>query len=1075
MAAPDKLAITAAPSQTTPAPGSGPRAPARAPSAGRASWLPVLFVAVLAALLASFPARNTDLWRHLAAGRLVAEGESPAALVSRIAPGVRPGQTWLYDLICYGLFATVGGAGLMLGKALLVVGVGLVLVRLGRAGQGWGVAAVCASLALLAMSTRLPLQPVTVSCLMLALALWCVRPRGEAPGALPGALPPWPLLVLFVVWVNVGPWAVLGLLTVALVWLGRALDLARQGAEQADKKPEEAPGAGKQPPARHPVTLSPCHLVTLSLLAGACLLSPSGVWAFALPGGLGPLASPFERAFLVDFRLGPADLAYFLLLGLSLLSFALNRSRWSWQRFLPWLALAVLSGLQGRFVPFFAVVAGPALARNLQEYLAARPQRERLWGREFAALSAPAWLLAVVCLVCAWPGWLSGAPFEPRRWDLDFSASLERGAATTRLWRQHGKLRPDRRGLHLSPESAAAFAWFYPEDTALVDDDLTRALADGRVAPTDLAARLRAAGVDHVIVYDPNRNRLVAALARLAAAEALARLTGSPGEWPLLYQEGELAVFGWRDPAQRGPGSADPFPGLELDLSRLAFHPTAATKAPRKRPEREPARRRWWDAFWKPVPPRSLDTEEATLHLFHAEAHKPSAPLLRVGPWDLAQSAALVGTLAAWRWPAVVVEADLGLVLAKPEKFKADAKEGKVSGRGQVALLCQQWWAQTQDDSPPALLYVALRAARRAVAANPDDALAHLALGECYLRLLLDTRERDWARYAPQLRQLRLTQATAALNHAVALQPDLAQAHLRLAEIYQLLGYLDLRLNHLRAYERLTREAGGGAREDDSLAREVSRLAEWVAKAEQEYAAEADKLRLLDRVRMLFEKGLRGKARDLLLESDASAFSEKGTQVELRLLLETGRAKQVREWTQDTPDLKTLLGASAFHWMRAQALAASGDYQAAEEECEQLALASRGGEGAQPREMMALLLAERILDTPPAGAPWPELRRYRLNRLDYEGPVMALAARLANEANANVFRGLLALEEGRIDEAEVSFRLALAAWKSDAAAASGAGLSFNTRPIAQGYLRLLEDAAARTDRQSGKRQDREPK
>ena len=59
-------------------------------------------------------------------------------------------------------------------------------------------------------------------------------------------------------------------------------------------------------------------------------------------------------------------------------------------------------------------------------------------------------------------------------------------------------------------------------------------------------------------------------------------------------------------------------------------------------------------------------------------------------------------------------------------------------------------------------------------------------------------------------------------------------------------------------------------------------------------------------------------------------------------------------------------------------------------------------------------------------------------------------------ANANVFRGLLALEEGNLDDAEVAFRLALAMWQDEAAAPSGSGLEFNARPVAQAALRWLQ-------------------
>ena len=195
----------------------------------------VLLVLALAFLLASFPARNSDLWLHLAQGRLLARGEH-SFTDPPLPPGLPVNHSWLYDLLCYGLYAVLGGTGLVLFKALLVVGLALLLLRLSRAGPGSSLKRLpvfCTALALLAMGTRLLLQPATVSYLFLALALWFLRPRRESgrrgvgesgvedktPNTLTPWLPPWPVLVLFAVWANMDSWFVLGLLTVALVWL----------------------------------------------------------------------------------------------------------------------------------------------------------------------------------------------------------------------------------------------------------------------------------------------------------------------------------------------------------------------------------------------------------------------------------------------------------------------------------------------------------------------------------------------------------------------------------------------------------------------------------------------------------------------------------------------------------------------------------------------------------------------------------------------------------------------------------------------------------------------------------------
>jgi hypothetical protein len=163
---------------------------------------------------------------HLAAGRDLTDWRPFSGTVPPFSP------TWLSDLLFFALYSAVGGPGLVLVKALLVVGLALLLLRLSRAEQGWWIAVVSTVLALLAMSTRFLLQPATLSYLMLALVLWLVRRREDVPAnQQPSLLPPWPLLLLFVIWVNLDRWFAIGLLTVALVWLGQTLDLAREAEE----------------------------------------------------------------------------------------------------------------------------------------------------------------------------------------------------------------------------------------------------------------------------------------------------------------------------------------------------------------------------------------------------------------------------------------------------------------------------------------------------------------------------------------------------------------------------------------------------------------------------------------------------------------------------------------------------------------------------------------------------------------------------------------------------------------------------------------------------------------------------
>jgi hypothetical protein len=1017
----------------------------------------LFLVAALAFLLASFPARNSELWKDLAAGRLLARGEYAGGDGGAFAV-LRGNPAWLYDLVAYGLYSALGGTGLVLFKALLVAGLAVVLARLSHVGSGWLLPVACTALALLVMSTRLLLQPVVVSYLFLALALWFVRERRPAAERRASPLlPPWPLVVLFVVWVNVDGWFVLGLATVALVWLGRSLDEAT-----------ESGGAWVRP------LLG--RAGALAVLAAACLLNPSHVHAFAVPrelaavldpassaalGGLAQVTSPFQQAYFATFGLSPAGLAYFPLLGLGLVSFVLNLPRPHWERLLPWLGLALLSAVQVRAVPFFAVVAGPVLAWNLHSWLARRAAVSPAFGgaRGLAAT------LGLVLVVCAWPGWLQGPPFEPRRWSVEPPPSLERAAAAVRQWHEDGKLVPDARGLHLSPDTLYAFAWFCPQEQGLLSPDLAGPIRGDQEAPHNWWERMHAAGVNHVVVYDSDRARFRATVQRLWSA---------PTAWPMLYLEGDVAVFGWRDPA--AAGAADAFGDWQMDLVRMTFQPDRDKRAPRDGPGREPKAREWWEALWKPAPRRSADLEEAALYLAQAEVAAQDAPYRLLTTWYLSQFAGAAGAAGGWAGggpgapAAALFDAQMRFTrLDPPAPDKGPVPEAQ-AGLDRAVRDWQRRFSFQQDDAPPPLLYLAVRAARRSLAANPDDAEAQRVLGQAYMRLMRSTRERSWAAPArlTDLGQLRSVQASAALNRAVALNPNLADAHLRLFDLYRGMNYLDLALEHLRTYVRLVQQT---APRDPAAAKafheqlapfeeDLKRLTRDVEDRENTYATAASTVPLvLDRARLASQKGLARKARDMLLESDVSAFGKEGTKMELQLLLTTGRARDVRDWIG--PEFKAQLGALPYHWLQIQALAADGDYARLQDEFAAMgdALLLELGRGREPlplRETIAFMVGQTVLEERPGEGPVAYLvqrapaRKVMLERLP------ELSRGMAQLADLSVLRGLFSLEEGRVSEAKVAFGEALGVWRDEATAASGGGQDFNGRAAAQDCLDWLK-------------------
>jgi tetratricopeptide (TPR) repeat protein len=1023
-------------------------------------------LALLALLLASFPARNIDLWAHLAAGRNLAHGGQFPVVGSEVFAALRGQVSWLFDLVMYGLYSALGGPGLVAAKALLVLGLALLLLRLSRVGRYWLIPGVCTALALSALGTRLLLQPAVVSYLLLACTLRVLRPGpAGAERRPPPLVPPWPLLVLFLAWTNLDRWFILGLAVVALAWVGGLVDAAREEARPWDLV------------ARH----APRLLASLALLAAVCLVNPlfflqpvhfvrhvlpPELTAVFSPGSAA--TTPFRRGYFEVFGLTPAALAYFPLLAAGLLSFVPGWRRLPWRRLLPFAGLAALSALEARLIPFFAVAAGPVLAWNIEEALARAPGpalRGAAWQREFVARRVVAVLVGLVLVVCAWPGWLQGPPYEPRRWAVEEPKALAAGAAETRRWREEGKLPAEGRGLYLSPEAAAAFAWFCPEEKGLLDDGLAAAVRGEEGAPTDALKRLRDAGVDHVILYEPDRDRRMLLFDPNLDRRfyTLRLLLAFPDKWALLYEAGDLAVFGWCDGGR--PAQAAHFDRLRLDLNRLAFHPAADQRAPRS--ATRPGEPRWWDAFWQPAPARTLEAGEAILHVQHAEALRPFGPPRQQVAWVVAQWSALAtaaGGGAAQGAPfptgAGLFDAPVRLAAIEPA-FVVPEGSDTIPPLAQQAVEWQKQYAQRQDDAPPGPLYLAVRAARRALDKNPDDARAYLALGASYYRLLQATRERSWHKRLPDLLHLRQAQATTAFNRALALRPDFAEAHVSLYDLYLEMNYLDLARDHLRAYVKLRPDAGKGINE------QLDRLEKEVQKREERYAAEAADLRLGDQALLASRKGLAGKALALLLKSDVSAFGKEGMVTELSLLLTTGRPTDVYEWTG--PELEAALEPQPYHRLRAQALAASGEYERAEEECDALARVilpppEPGQQGGGPREAMAVLIGKTVLDEQPAPsatvlelpAKILELPRRHKDRADIKNNIMHLAGVLRAEADVKVMRGVLLLEEGRVSEAKAEFEAVLRLWGDEEKANSGAGLEFGGRPVAQAYLEWLK-------------------
>ncbi|MBX9623251.1 MAG: hypothetical protein K2X82_05510, partial [Gemmataceae bacterium] len=507
-------------------------------------------VLVLAFILAAFPARNPDLWTHLAVGRLIAAGdykfgEDPLAYTTAGVYWVN--HAWLSDLVTYKLYAALGD-GLVVLKGLFVVGIAAVLLSCRRAGAGLVVPALLTALALFAMSPRLLLQPALVSVGLLAVTVRLLL-RPPTPRAV------YFLPLVMVLWVNLDEWFILGPLAVGLVWLGERLTSGRAGGV-SPQNPAAHQGADAPPaPGSRAV---PTWL--LAAVVAACCLSPHHVKAFVLPPELSPAARAafggdprFDRVFEPGWRYArfadPAErltaggVAYLALLVLGLVSFVATRRSPRWDRLLLWLAFLGLSLWNVRLVAFFAAVAGPVTALNLQDWAAARPARPAGKSPRRSRLGPVGQLSAAVAgfavLAVCWTGWPQAPLTDARNvgWAVQPDAGMRDGAEARAGWRADGRLGPDDRAFHVHPDGAAHAAYFAPGERCFLDHRLglfggaakeyatvCKALGvsgepDGPF-PGAAAGPLRDRGVTVVVLTDPSPARLDVGFFRLYAARA---------------------------------------------------------------------------------------------------------------------------------------------------------------------------------------------------------------------------------------------------------------------------------------------------------------------------------------------------------------------------------------------------------------------------------------------------------------------------------------------------------------------------------------------------------------------------
>jgi hypothetical protein len=788
-----------------------------------ADRLLVLLVVGLAFLVASHAARNSDVWPHFAAGRALLDGSyslgtDPFAYTTAGRAWVN--HSWLYDLAVYGLFrADPTGGAAVAAKAVAFAGAFAVLFFLRPPGRPLWPWAACGAVGALAAAPHSGLRPLVLSALFLAVTLVILFRVRWRPGGWRNSLL---LAGLFWVWASFDAWFVLGPAAVALTLLGVWLQRRFPKAE---------------PDAAGPAVPDLAKALVVGL--AACSLTPHHVRVWQVPPELAGLPaavrsdplflsaalSPRSPVYVENAGVGrnANGLAYGVLLlaggavvlvvlGVMLLGSDDRLAAVLRGLGLPlvcvWFPVAYLTLVHYRLILFLAVVSVPLVARAVGE-LAGRVRLGRADSPATRVTLIGAGVgrvigVAAAALLCAsaYPGWLHPRPADPAyanrvAWRVDPDPGLARAAAQLQRWRDEGRTPDAFRGLHLSAPLGDYLTWFAPKEKAFVTTryalhaDVLEDFARGTrlLQPRD-ADTLDPGAIDELCrKYDA---------AYLAYAGATSPpgplppgplgLSGPGGGFALWHADGRAAVLGRLSARPADPAAFD---RLAFDPVRLAFDPAQPPAAEPPLPTAPPGDREWLQDFLDSPRPDPVSAYDAMIWYDLAQGGY-SLQVNRVLP----AAAGLAGPLP------LVVTGQRGQFLPSPV------------------------------DEPVAYLLLAGRAARRAVAENPDSPLGYRAVLQVFAAGAVAPSPLVIPGSPPGEGQQQFVAAARAFLDRVppppSARPDAAQSFAGtadgLARLYRPLGFLDLaREAELKAaaYWKRAAMAGQTAANADQITKEI--------------------------------------------------------------------------------------------------------------------------------------------------------------------------------------------------------------------------------------------------------------
>jgi hypothetical protein len=958
------------------------------PATGWLDGVLILAVLALAGLLGCAVIRNSDIWMHLATGRLINAGQYQFGVdpfCHTTTHDLWINHAWGFDIGLYWVFQQFGGSGLVLMRCGIVLIMTLTLLFHRKMDGGIAVPAIITTLALVASNGRLPVfQPTVVSYMVLAILIWLldIGPRWPRRWLFPVVI-----LILHIYWVNHDGWFILGPCVIILWLLGSLL----QKREPGD------PSVGYW-----------SGILVCALLG--CLINPHHLRAFAISEDLFPTLSGgaagnhplfrslYQGLFDADFhRSQPApSYAVFALLGIGIASFAVSWPAKPWRRLIVWTALAVLASWRARLVPFFAVGSASLVSLNLQEWLARQEPsaNRRMIG---IALRSVAGLAVIGLCFAAWPGWLGPNPNNPQRMfrvglRMETDAGMVQMAKKLADLENVGTIKNTDRVFSPAHDVAHYLAWFAPSLKSFADSrwrlhwghiedflaarQFFTALDSGQPANLNqLAKLLQPFGANLLVISGSERGD---------GTGAGRVLFTDPERWPLVAIAGKATAFFCIGSDQQARQT--------LDVPHLAFAPQAAPHLPPP-PDEEPHPPTSWESYVAGPKPRPIELDEMIAWTDYTDA---SQHRVDGGLSATAVATFLCGPCGDPVWPLrSIVTTYTGLARSPSRVVAPDRLAGAVLAvrHGRAALAAQNDNAET-----------AYRLAQAFTRLASVDSMLTLQI----MTALTQARSRLEVFAANGWDESHLAFLIAndlAVRHYQLRQFDLYVENCRIALEYMRRPTVAERLGDQKAYENEFKARQKRVEEIDKLlAAQREQLDQFADKPAQVRMAEADRRGLPGDALNIFQKAIAG---------DKEHFTQQDMGYAIDIMLRVGRGEDARAILH-SPKFNPVTAAEPsmqpiVHHLHLRAAVACGDYLRARDEFEALLDLSRLAQ-ANSQRVLAFGLTSGGIAMDPVAAPF--VSRSFMVPLWWTSPLLQTAIVRDQRFEWLAWKGMLALEEG---------------------------------------------------------------